>query len=116
MILNFRTDRSGQTVQTQNGLLLEEQSDQGLHCLPVFDKILSGLASLFEFQVKYSKVSCIQKLSFYTVWFVLQGVKFMYDCATGVQIPDNYGCIMADEMVRLLFLSFSHQIGGSLKC
>ncbi len=23
----------------------------------------------------------------------------MYDCATGVQIPDNYGCIMADEMV-----------------
>lgn len=27
-----------------------------------------------------------------------EGVKFMYDCATGVQIPDNYGCIMADEM------------------
>ena len=22
----------------------------------------------------------------------------MYDCVTGVQIPDNYGCIMADEM------------------
>ena len=33
MILNFRTDRSGQTVQTQIRLLLEEQSDQGLHCL-----------------------------------------------------------------------------------
>ena len=28
MIRSFRTDRSGQTVQT-----LEEQSDQGLHCL-----------------------------------------------------------------------------------
>ena len=27
MFLNFRTDRSGQTV-------LGEQSDQGLHCLP----------------------------------------------------------------------------------
>lgn len=27
-----------------------------------------------------------------------EGVKFMYDCVTGVQIPDNYGCIMADEM------------------
>lgn len=23
----------------------------------------------------------------------------MYDCVTGAQIPDNYGCIMADEMV-----------------
>ncbi|XP_022910598.2 DNA repair and recombination protein RAD54-like [Onthophagus taurus] len=27
-----------------------------------------------------------------------QGVKFMYDCVTGVQIPDFFGCIMADEM------------------
>ena len=35
--------RSGQTVQTQIRLLLEEQSDQGLHCLLLylhhFDKI-----------------------------------------------------------------------------
>ena len=31
--LSFRTDGSGQTVQTQIRLLLEEQSDQGLHCL-----------------------------------------------------------------------------------
>ena len=30
MFLSFRTDRSGQTVQTQ---ILEEQFDQGLHCL-----------------------------------------------------------------------------------
>ena len=29
MILSFRTDMPGQTVQT-----LEEQSNQGLHCLP----------------------------------------------------------------------------------
>ena len=53
MILNFRTDRSEQTVQTQMRLLLEEQSDQGLHCLLFhlhgFDKIPSGLAALFEF-------------------------------------------------------------------
>ena len=34
MIISFRTDRPGQTVQTQIRLLLEEQSDQGLHCLP----------------------------------------------------------------------------------
>ena len=33
MFLSFRADRSGQTVQTQIRLLLEEQSDQGLHCL-----------------------------------------------------------------------------------
>ena len=53
IILNFQTDRSGQTVQTQIRLLLEEQSDQGLHCLlfhlHVFDKMPSGLASLLEF-------------------------------------------------------------------
>ena len=43
MIQRFRTDRSGQTVKTQIRLLLEEQSDQGLHCflfhLHLFDKI-----------------------------------------------------------------------------
>ena len=33
MTLNSRTDRFGQTVQTQIRLLLEEQSDQGIHCL-----------------------------------------------------------------------------------
>ena len=53
MILNIRTNRSGKTVQTQIRLLLEEQSDQGLHSLlfPLhyFDKIHSGLASLFQF-------------------------------------------------------------------
>ena len=27
-----------------------------------------------------------------------EGVKFLYDCVTGHQIPDNFGCIMADEM------------------
>ena len=46
------SDRSGQTVQTQIRLLLEEQSDQGLHCLlfhlHLFGEIPYGLASLFE--------------------------------------------------------------------
>ena len=27
-----------------------------------------------------------------------EGVKFMYDCVTGKQIENSYGCIMADEM------------------
>ena len=36
MIVSFRTDRSGQIVQTQiRLLLLKEQSDQGLHCLQI---------------------------------------------------------------------------------
>ena len=54
MTLSFRTDRSGQTVQTKIRLLLEEQSDHGLHCLLFhlhhFDKKKPlGLATLFEF-------------------------------------------------------------------
>ena len=34
MILSFWTERFRQIVQTQIRLLLEEQSDQFLHCLP----------------------------------------------------------------------------------
>ena len=53
MIQSFLTNRSRQTVQTQIRLLLEEQSDQGPHCLLFhlhhFDITPSGLASLFEF-------------------------------------------------------------------
>ena len=49
MILSFRTDRPGQTVQTQIRLLLEEQSDQGLHCLQFrlhrLDSLLYGRAT-----------------------------------------------------------------------
>ena len=41
MNLNFRTNMSRQKVQTQIRLLLEEQSDQGLHCLPLHLRILS---------------------------------------------------------------------------
>ena len=43
IIQSFRTNRSGQTVQTRIRLLLEKQSDQGLHCLlfhlHLFDEI-----------------------------------------------------------------------------
>ena len=49
MILTFRTDMPGQTVQTQIRLLLEEQSDQGLHFLPFrlhcLDSLLYGRAT-----------------------------------------------------------------------
>ena len=43
MIQSFQTDRSGQTAQTKIRLLLEEQSDQGLHCLPVRLHLLGTL-------------------------------------------------------------------------
>ena len=60
MIKSFRTDRSGQTVQTQIKLLLKEQSDQNLHCLlfhlHLFDEKPFGLASFLDFLVDYSKV------------------------------------------------------------
>ena len=49
MILSFRTDMPGQTVQTQIRRLLEEQSDLGLHCLPFclhrLDSLLYGRAT-----------------------------------------------------------------------
>ena len=52
MILSFRTDMHGQTVHTQIKLLLEEQSDQGLHCLQFhlhqLEALLYGKA-LFKF-------------------------------------------------------------------
>ena len=56
MILSFRTDRSWQTVQIQIRLirlLLEEQSDQGLHYLQfplhLLDASLYGKATMFKF-------------------------------------------------------------------
>ena len=59
MITSFRTDRSGQTVPTQIRLLLEEQSDQGLHRLQFplhrLDKLLYRKATLFKLQGDYSK-------------------------------------------------------------
>ena len=51
MILSFWSDRSGKIVQTQIRLLLEEQSDQGLHCLlfhsHLFGEIPYGLGFFF---------------------------------------------------------------------
>ena len=53
MLLSLRTDRSEQTVQTQIKLLLEEQSDKGLHCSPfclhLLDTLLYGKTTLSKF-------------------------------------------------------------------
>ena len=71
MILNFRTDRSWQTVQFQIRLLLEEQSDQGLHCLPfqlhLLEALLYGKATLFKFKGDYSKFSGVWNFRIFTV-------------------------------------------------
>ena len=59
MILSFRTDTPGQTVQTHIRLLLEEQSDQCLHCLPFrlyrLDSLLCDRATQFKFLSDYNK-------------------------------------------------------------
>ena len=47
MILSFQTDMSGQTVQTQIRLLLEEQSDQGLSTLFAIPSASFGLITLW---------------------------------------------------------------------
>ena len=55
MVLSFRTDMLWQSVQTKIRLLLEDQVDRGLHCLPfhlhLLDKSLYGKTSLFEFSM-----------------------------------------------------------------
>ena len=53
MILSFWRDRSGQTVQTQIRLFLEEQSDQGLHCLQFQLHLLGALAFGKAFLFKF---------------------------------------------------------------
>ena len=50
MVLSFRTERSEQTVYTQDRML---QSDQSLHCLPfplqLLYSLLYGKATMFKF-------------------------------------------------------------------
>ena len=71
MFLSFQTDRTRQTVQTQIRLLLEEQSDQGLHCLQfplhLLDALLYGIAIMFNFKGDYSKFSGVQNFMIFTV-------------------------------------------------
>ena len=55
MIQKFQQIGLGKQLQTQIRLLLEEQSDQGLHYLlfhlHLFDEIPKGLACFLEFKV-----------------------------------------------------------------
>ena len=81
IFLSFRTDRSGQSVQTQIRLLLEEQADQGLHCLlfslHLWYALPLGNAILFNFKGDYSKFSGLRNFRILTVirsYFKLQPI------------------------------------------
>ena len=52
IILNIGTNRCEKTVQTQIRLLLKEQSDQGLHCLPFHRHLLDVLLHNTELQIR----------------------------------------------------------------
>ena len=71
MTPSFRTDRSEQTVQTQIRLLLEEQSDHGLHCLLFhlhhLTKYLKVWPHCLNFRYITAKFSGIQKFKNFTV-------------------------------------------------
>ena len=71
MIPSFQTDRPGKTMQTQIRLLIEEQFDQGLHCLQLclhlLDALLYSKATLFKFQSYYSKCSGVWIFRIFTV-------------------------------------------------
>ena len=74
MILSFWTDRSGQTVQSLIKLL-QEQSDQGLHCLlfhlHLFDEIPLTHPSVWPLCLNFRKITVkfpgIQKFRNFTV-------------------------------------------------
>ena len=73
MTLSFRTDKSGQTVQTQIRLIQEEQSDQDLHCLLFhlhhYDKIpLKVWLLSLNFRKITSKISAVPKFRNFTVF------------------------------------------------
>ena len=68
MILIFRTDKSGQTVQTQIRLLLKEQSDQGIHCLLFTCISLMKYPKLcLNFRLFTAKFSVVRKFRNFTV-------------------------------------------------
>ena len=71
MILSFQTDRCGKTEQTQIKLLLEEQSDQDLHCLlfhlHLFYEIPEVLPLFLNFWLITAKFSGVRKFRNFTV-------------------------------------------------
>ena len=65
---SFWTDLCRKTVQTQIRLLLEEQSDQGLHCLLFHLGLSEALLHSSNFRMFTAKLSSIQIFSSFTVY------------------------------------------------
>ena len=65
--------------------------------------LLLSFARLSHFQTEYFWFHQVCQIFYFFIGKILrphqrEGVKFMYDCVTGVQIEEFNGCIMADEM------------------
>ena len=68
MIISFRTNRSEKTVQTLIRLLLEDQSDQGLHCLLLhLQTLLCYNANFLEFLGDYTNILGVRKFRTFMV-------------------------------------------------
>ena len=71
MIQSVQTDRSGQKVQSQIRLLLEEQSDQGLYCLQSHLHLLTKYSKTWllclNFSLITAKLSGVRKFRSFTV-------------------------------------------------
>ena len=84
----FWTDKSGQTVQTQIRLLLEEQSDQGLHCLlfhlHLLKKYPSVLPLSLNFKVDYSRVFWRPKIL--ELYGIIKYVPYLFFCLAELKL------------------------------
>ena len=108
MILSFRTDRPGQTVQTQIRLLLEEQSDQGLHCLPFR---LQRLDLLLYGRDAVQILECLQQI--FWVSEDLGNLQYIQNCYEGWSINLNHFFIRS--LLTDTFPSFSVAINSIQK-
>ena len=131
IFLSFRTDRSEQAVQTQIRLLLEEQSDQGLRCLPFrlhrLDALLYGKATL-NFRVFTTNFCGVQVLGIFTLLTVFIWIHLIISVSTPrcsctarllwpvplkrkkIEKSKRHDC----EFQQLLFSSVSGERGGSV--
>ena len=85
MILSFRTDWSGQIVQSQFRLLPKEQSDQGLHYLQYCLHLLDVLLFFSSFKMITAKFSCVRKFRNFTVICFITGP----DAALGTEVQQR---------------------------
>ena len=74
ILIKLPYEKSEQTMQTQIRLLLQEQSDQGLHCLPFHLHFLDALDYIIKPKVKDSHLDCnfkcLNLYNFYNIQYV----------------------------------------------